>query len=295
MPQHFLSLKNFPKSVLETWLTRAEEFKDLKAKQSLPKPLRDKTQVLVFEKSSTRTRVAFEVAFSLLGGASVYLNQDVSQLGRGESYADTARVLSSYADVLVMRTFADEALQEFAQNAEVPVINALTDREHPCQILADLLTLQQQFGDSWCEKQIIYLGDFNNISYSLVQAAQIFGFSLVLCGPKPPKNRSSSHACIIHDKDPSRAIQNADVIYTDTWVSMGEENKTHDLSELQPYQVNENLLASAKDAVKIMHNLPAHPGEEITREVLESDASLVFAQAENKLYVHMALLEALVA
>ena len=232
---------------------------------------------LLFTKASTRTRVSFSVAMMRLGGQVIDLNPGTTQMGRGEPLSDTARVLDRYLDVLAIRTFAQADVVAFAAWAQMPVINALTDREHPCQVLADLLTVQECFGDLRGLK-MAYLGDGNNVSHSLMLGCALMGITLTVATPPqhPP------------DRD---ILQQAQVVYTDVWASMGQEAENQErIPRFQPYQVNEALLQKADPQAIVLHCLPAHRGEEITEAVLEGRQSRVWDQAENRLHAQQALL-----
>lgn len=304
MTKHFLSLLDWEKQAIETILTRAKTLK-LEVKEGGVAPaLAGKVLAMVFEKSSTRTRVSFEVAMHKLGGHAIYLTEQTSQLGRGETYEDTARVLSHYVDGIVMRTFEQTKLERLAQAARVPVINGLSDLLHPCQLLADLLTLIEN-NKPLAKAQVAWVGDGNNVANSWIEAAIQFGFPLVLACPEgydPTglilKKIGKAHQGHIHlTRDPKEACRGADVINTDTWVSMGQEGEeaVQKKKVFQPYQVNAELLKQAKPDCIVLHCLPAHRGEEITDEVMDGPQSRVWNQAENRLYTQMALLERLLS
>ncbi len=265
--------------------------------------LRGQVLALIFEKSSTRTRVSFEVAMQQLGGSGLYLSTRDLQMGRGETIADTARVLSRYVQGISYRAFSNKAMQELADNATIPVINALDDVEHPCQILADLLTLYERW-DSLEGKRLVWLGDGNNVCHSLMLGAAMMGMDMVVANPPeyPPQARFVTHCSrIIRERgkgsltltnDPGQAMEGAQAVYTDVWVSMGdEEEKAKRLRILAPYQLNESLLALADPDCLVLHCLPAHRGEEITAGVLDgSRADSVWDEAENRLHAQKALL-----
>ena len=255
---------------------------------------------LIFKKASTRTRVSFQVAMARLGGQTVDLNPQVTQLGRGEPIKDTARVLSRYCDVLAIRTFSQKELEEYAQWSSIPVINALTDLEHPCQALADYLTIQEKFGDIK-GLNLSYIGDGNNVANSLMLCGAMLGVNVKICSPngfeadphivEKAKSISQFDSKISICNDPSIAIKEAQVIYTDVWASMGQEEESSKRKEVfEKYKVDKKLIDLASEEIIIMHCLPAHRGEEITEEVLESQNSCVFDQAENRLHVQQALL-----
>ncbi|MDA8387941.1 MAG: ornithine carbamoyltransferase [Nitrospiraceae bacterium] len=267
------------------------------------RPLAGKSIGLVFEKASTRTRVSFEAAIYQLGAHSIYMNPNEIQLGRGETVADTARVLSSYLDAIIVRTYAHERLEEFAGNSRVPVINALTDKHHPCQTLADLMTILEKKG-RLAGIKAAYIGDGNNVANSLIEGASLMKMDLSLACPEGfepdplilEKAMRSAGGEIVVLRDPKEAAGMADVIYTDVWVSMGQEaNAGEKKDRLRDYQINEALLACAKPDAVVMHCLPAHRGEEITSGVMDGPRSVVFEQAANRLHTGKALLERLMA
>ena len=255
---------------------------------------------LIFKKASTRTRVSFQVAMTRLGGETVDLNPQVTQLGRGEPIKDTARVLSRYCDVLAIRTFSQKELEEYAEWSTIPVINALTDLEHPCQALADYLTIQNKFGNL-NGINLSYIGDGNNVANSLMICGAMLGVNVKICSPngfeadsnivEKAKSISKFGSKISISNDPSEAVKEAQVIYTDVWASMGQEEEHLKRKEIfEKYQVDQKLVNLASEEVIILHCLPAHRGEEITEEALESNNSCVFDQAENRLHVQQALL-----
>jgi ornithine carbamoyltransferase len=246
---------------------------------------------LVFEKPSTRTRISFDVGVAELGGHGVMLRGDELQLARGESSGDTARVLSRYVDAIVIRSGSHEAVAELAEAAEVPVVNGLTPLHHPCQALADLLTLREHFGDLQ-GLRLAYVGDGNNVARSLAILGELAGVEVVVAAPAGYQ-LEDSHAAKLTD-DPRAAASEADALYTDVWISMGDEaEEQRRLSDLGPYQLDQDLLAAAKDRAVVLHCLPAHPGQEITASVLYGEHSAVWDQAENRLHAQKALLETL--
>ncbi|HEX4465463.1 MAG TPA: ornithine carbamoyltransferase [Solirubrobacterales bacterium] len=248
---------------------------------------------LVFEKPSTRTRISFEVGVAELGANPIVLRGDEMQLSRGESAGDTARVLSRYVDAIVIRSGSHEQVAALAAGAEVPVINALTPLHHPCQALADLLTLRERRGDL-AGQRLAYVGDGNNVARSLTIAGELAGVEVVVAAP-PGYQLEQGHEAKL-TADPRDAAAGADAIYTDVWVSMGdEEEAARRRADLAPFRVDTDLLAAAKDDAIVLHCLPAHPGEEITVEVLYGDRSAVWDQAENRLHTQKALLEMLLA
>jgi ornithine carbamoyltransferase len=248
---------------------------------------------LVFERPSTRTRVSFEVGVAELGGTPVVLRGDEMQLSRGESIGDTGRVLSRFVDAIVIRSGSQDTVAELAAGAEVPVVNGLTPLHHPCQALADLLTLRERFGDL-DGLRLAYVGDGNNVARSLAIVGGAAGVEVVVAAP-PGYQLEDGHGAKLSD-DPRAAASEADALYTDVWISMGdEETADRRRADLAPFRLDADLLAVAKDRAIVMHCLPAHPGEEITEDVLYSDASAVWDQAENRLHAQKALLEALLA
>jgi ornithine carbamoyltransferase len=258
---------------------------------------------LLFYKASTRTRVSFSVAMYQLGGQVIDLNPNVTQVGRGEPIEDTARVLDRYLDILAIRTFKQADLETFASYAQIPIINALTDLEHPCQILADLLTVKECFG-SLQGKTLSYLGDGNNMAHSLLLGGALTGLNVRIAAPKgyEPKPEivkraekiASGKSEIIVTQDPIAAVEGAQVVYTDVWASMGQEDSADQrIPIFQPYQVNQQLIAHADPEAVILHCLPAHRGEEITAEAIESERSRVWQQAENRMHAQKALLASL--
>jgi len=246
---------------------------------------------LVFEKPSTRTRISFEVGVAELGATPIVLRGDELQLSRGESIRDTARVLSRYVDAIVIRSGSHAAVSELAAEASVPVVNALTPLHHPCQALADLLTLRERFGDL-SGLRLAYVGDGNNVARSLTIAGERMGVEVVVAAPAGHQLQEA-HGATLTD-DPRAAASGADAIYTDVWVSMGDEEEAESRrAALAPFQIDADLLAAAKDSAVVLHCLPAHPGEEITAEVLYGSRSAVWDQAENRLHTQKALLATL--
>lgn len=268
------------------------------------RPLAGKTIGLVFEKPSTRTRVSFEVAVHRLGGHPVPLSGDDLQLGRGETVADTGRVLSRYLDGLVVRTFGQDRLEELAASAAVPVVNALTDASHPCQALADMMTVLEYRGD-FRGLKLAYLGDGNNVANSLARAAAKLGMEMVVATPvghevdaevidECREYGADSGGSLETTNDPGSAAAGADILYTDVWVSMGQPDAGRDaLAHFEDFQINRELLDLAKEDSMVMHCLPAHRGLEITSEVLDGGRSAVWDQAENRLHAQVALLAAI--
>lgn len=258
---------------------------------------------LLFYKASTRTRVSFSVAMYQLGGQVIDLNPSITQVGRGEPIEDTARVLDRYLDILAIRTYAQKDLETFASHAQIPIINALTDLEHPCQILADLMTVQECFG-SLKGMTLTYLGDGNNMAHSLLLGGALTGLNVRIAAPEGyqpnpeiverAKKIASGASEIVVTEDPIAAVEGAQVVYTDVWASMGQEDSADQrIPIFQPYRVNEQLLDHAAPEAIILHCLPAHRGEEITAEAIESKRSRVWDQAENRMHAQKALLASL--
>ena len=253
--------------------------------------LRGRSIALVFERPSTRTRISFEVGVAELGATPIVLRGDEMQVSRGESIGDTARVLSRYVDAIVIRSGSDQAVAELAAAAQVPVINGLTPLHHPCQALADLLTLRERFGDL-NGLRLAYVGDGNNVARSLAIASELSGIEIVIAAPSGYQLEEGHGAKLT--ADPRAAAAGADVIYTDVWVSMGDEAEgERRRAAFAPFQVDADLLAAAKDGVVVLHCLPAHPGEEITADVLYGSHAAVWDQAENRLHAQKALLATL--
>lgn len=299
-PKHFLDLDQVDPKTLRQILDQGKAMKKQRANGGPggghPQPLAGKTLAMIFEKPSTRTRVSFEVGMRELGGQTIMLGRTDTQLGRGETIADTARVLSRYVDIIMMRTTVEEKLLEMAKYATVPVINGLTDKTHPCQLMADVMTFEEHRG-SIQGKSVAWSGDGNNMATSWIHAAVQFDFELRVACPtelKPPADvlqwaeKSKGRITIGHD--PESIVRGADCVVTDTWVSMGDENANrHNL--LRPYQVDSALMAKAKADALFMHCLPAHRGEEVDADVIDGPQSLVFDEAENRLHAQKAILE----
>lgn len=292
--RHFLSLADYTQEEILELLTRASELKRGFPGPGLPLPLEGRSIGMIFEKPSTRTRISFEVGIHQLGGHSIFLNLNEIQMGRGEPVRDTARVLSRYLDGVVIRTYGQEILEEFAVWSGVPVINALSDLLHPCQVLGDLFTLQE-VGLDIRIMRAAWIGDGNNMASSWINAAEQLGFSLTLACPEgyDPAVRFTSSKIRI-TRDPREAVRNADVVSTDVWASMGQESEIEIRSKVfKDFQVNFELLDYVGKSAFVLHCLPAHRGEEITEEVMESEQSLVWEEAENRLHVQKAILERL--
>ncbi len=291
-PRHFLTGEELSAAELAALLDRALELKAGRRERLGSDALDDRTVALFFERPSTRTRVSFQVGVAELGGNPLPLRADELQLGRGESLADTARVLSRYLHAIVIRSGSHETVSELAGAAQVPVINALTPVHHPCQSLADLLTLRERFGDL-AGLSVAYVGDGNNIARSLALLGRAAGVEVRVATPEGYELEPGLAALATHD--PREAAAGADALYTDVWVSMGDEDEAERRrADLAPFQLNGDLLGLAADRAIALHCLPAHPGEEITEEVLYGERSAVWDQAENRLHAQKALLELLV-
>jgi len=301
MKKNLTSIADLNKKEILDLLNEAGRLKAEIARQGILPLARTKMGVLIFEKPSLRTRVTFERALQQLGAASIYLSPSDIGLGTRESVPDVARNLSRWVDCIIARVFEHEKVIQLAENASVPVINALSDREHPCQILADLLTIADIRG-SLAGVTVAWTGDGNNVCHSLMLAAGILGFKLNVATPKgfEPAPEITEQSRKLAEKsgteinltyDPCVAVADADFVYTDVWASMGQENEAEPRRQIfRPYQVNRNLLARAKPTAKVLHCLPAHRGEEITDEVLDGPQSVVLEQAENRLHIQRALL-----
>ncbi|MEA4858259.1 ornithine carbamoyltransferase [Solidesulfovibrio sp.] len=295
MPQHFLTILDFTREEAAAILDRAAAMKAADYRCEL---LGGKTCVLVFEKASTRTRVSFEVAVRHLGGWPIFMTQNDSQLGRDEPIRDTARVLSRYADCLIVRTFGHHKLEELAAHGSIPVVNALSDEYHPCQIMADLLTMREHSG-RLDGLTVAFVGDGNNIAHSLVNAAARFPIRVVVAAPKGYEpapaivaRAKSLGADVAVVNDPAEAARGAHYLYTDVGASMGQEGEREKrIRDFAGFQVNDALLAVAAPGAKVLHCLPAHRGEEITDAVMEGPASIVWDEAENRLHVQKAILD----
>ena len=300
--KHFLDLSDFTGAQLSSLIADARARKARRA--DLPKgtadpdtPLAGKMLALIFDKPSTRTRISFDVGMQQLGGGTIMLTGAEMQLGRGETMADTARVLSRYVDIVMIRTLDQDMLHELADNATIPVINGMTKLTHPCQVLADVMTFEEKLGPI-AGRIVTWVGDSNNIQASWIHAAAKFGFTLRVATPKELAPRETLRewaqaqgAKVIFTEDPEAAVAGTDCVVCDTWVSMGDEDTTrqrHNL--LKPYQVNARLLSHAPAHALLMHCLPAHRGEEVTDEALDGAHSVVFDEAENRLHAQKAVL-----
>ncbi len=299
MKKDLLTLRDLSPDDFEALFERAFELKGRGGMGIPDRTLYGKTLGLIFDKASTRTRVSFEAAMVQLGGTPIFLNARDTQLIRNEPIADTARVLSRYLDGLVVRTYSQDLLEELAAAASTPVINGLTDAYHPCQALSDVMTILEKKGQLEGLK-IVWVGDGNNVAHSWLNASAILALHFVLACPEGyypkedilgPAVKDTSGSIVVLS-DPKEAVRDADVIYTDVWASMGQEKESaHRKAVFRPYQVDQALVALAKEDVMVMHCLPAHRGEEIAGDVLEGPQSVVWDQAENKLHMHKAILE----
>jgi ornithine carbamoyltransferase len=299
--RHFLDLNELPLAELREVLDASRAMKaKLKAQQSggkeADKPLKNKTLAMIFEKPSTRTRVSFDVGMRQLGGEAIMLTGAEMQLGRGETIADTARVLSRYVDIIMIRILNHDALLELAAHATVPVINGLTRRSHPCQVMADVMTFEEHRGLIQ-GRTVAWTGDDNNVLASWAHAAERFKFKLnVATPPELAPNKTmrdwikATQAPIVLGNDPEAAVRGADCVVTDTWFSMGDKDGEHRHNLLKPYQVNARLMSLAKPDALFMHCLPAHRGDEVTDEVIDGPQSVVFDEAENRLHVQKGIL-----
>jgi ornithine carbamoyltransferase len=296
--RHFLDLIDLPAAELRAIIDASRAMKDVRRRQpgSTHQPLAGRTLAMIFDKPSTRTRVSFDVAMRQLGGEAILLTGQEMQLGRGETIADTARVLSRYVDAIMIRILDHGTLIELARHATVPVINGLTRLSHPCQVMADVLTFEEHRG-SIRGRTVAWSGDGNNVLASWMHAAQRFDFRLNVATPPElaPSQplldwASRSGAAIVIGHDPERAVAGADCIVTDTWVSMGDKDGERRHNLLKPYQVNRRLLARAKPDALFMHCLPAHRGHEVTDEVIDGPQSVVFDEAENRLHAQKGIL-----
>ena len=273
------------------------KLKDLQRRRIPHRPLMGKTLGLLFEKPSTRTRISFQAGMYQLGGEVIFMSPSELQIGRGETIADTARVLSRYLDIMALRTYRHETIEEFARHASIPVINALSDLFHPCQILADLVTIQETLGE-WKGIRVAFVGDGNNVATSWVNLAARLDIEVIIASPlgyEPPEEVVSSakeegaKVEIVHDA--FQAVKGAKVVYTDVWVSMGQDQERKErLKAFAPFQVTPSLMEAAAPGAIFMHCLPAHRGEEVVDQVIDGPASVVWDQAENRLHLQKALI-----
>lgn len=308
--KHFLKETDFARSDLPALFALARDLKRTRGAASVPKPLAGQTWAMIFSKSSTRTRVSFEVGIHELGGNPLFLNRNDIQLGRGETIADTAKVLSRFVHGLVVRTFDHSEVQQLAEIGSIPVINALTDLLHPCQIFADLFTLAERWGangdlvGSLRGRKIAFVGDRGcNVANSWILGANLFGMKISLAGPPgfdaaPEFNdllaREGFAGGYEFTTDPYEAVKDADVVYTDVWVSMGKEEETAErIKVMSPFAVTPKLFAAAKPDAFFMHCLPAHVGQEVSQEVIDHPRSIIFDEAENRLHMQKAIMATL--
>ena len=301
MSRHFLNLSDAGSNAVAAILSDAIDRKQARAafpkgKPDADAPLDGRVLAMVFEKNSTRTRVSFDIAMRQLGGSAVILDAGTTQLGRGETIADTARVLSRMADAIMLRTDDHAKVEELASFATVPVINGLTDLSHPCQIMADLMTIIEQ-GKALPGLEVAWLGDGNNVLNSIVEAAGLMKFNVRIGVPAGYESDDSfieraraSGASISVTRDAAEAVRGADVVVTDTWISMGQEHAQEKLAAMQPYQVNEALMAHAKGDAIFLHCLPAHRNEEVTDAVIDGPRSVVWDEAENRIHAQKSVL-----
>ncbi len=295
-PRHFISLHDLSSDELRAVIGRATELK--KHRDPDYQPLKGKVLAMIFEKSSTRTRISFEAGMAHFGGTALFLSPRDTQLGRGEPLADSAKVISSMVDCIMLRTFAHETVTTIAQYSKVPVINGLTDYSHPCQVLADMQTFFELRGDI-AGKTVTWIGAGNNMCHSYIDAAMCLDFTVnVACPVGYEPNAELVAAAGKHVQlfsSPQEAAKNADLVTTDVWVSMGEEQEKQQREhDFRDYQVNQAVMSQAKPDALFMHCLPAHRGEEVTAEVIDGPQSVVFAEAENRLHAQKALLEFLI-
>ncbi len=302
MKKDLLTLNDLGESDFQKLFDRALELKKRHKGGIFDQPLAGKSIGLLFDKPSTRTRISFEAAAIQLSGTPIFMSAKDTQISRNEPVSDTAKVLSRYIDCLVIRTYSQELIEEYARTADIPVINALSDMYHPCQILSDLLTVVEYKG-GYKDVKIAWVGDGNNVAHSWIYAASILGFDLHLACPADyapdaevmEKALARKKDNIVVTTDPVAAVKDADIIYTDVWASMGQEDEQDSrVGVFKPFQVNKELIAHAKNDVSVMHCLPAHRDEEITADVLDGPNSIVWDQAENKLHMHKAILEQLI-
>jgi len=299
--RHFLDLSDAGGDALAAMINDAQDRKTArrgwpKGQPDADRPLEGHVLAMVFEKNSTRTRVSFDIAIRQLGGTSLVLDAATTQLGRGESIADTARVLSRMVDAIMVRTDDHAKVEEMARHASVPVINGLTDRSHPCQIVADLLTVVEQ-GKALPGLELAWLGDGNNVLHSIIEAAGLMKFNVRAGTPQgydPDQGfvdeARARGARITLTRDPAEAVAGADVVVTDTWVSMGQQHAHNKIAAMAPFQVNEALMARAKADARFLHCLPAHVGEEVSEGVFEGPQSVVFDEAENRIHAQKSIL-----
>jgi len=295
--KHFLTLSDLSREDLGKLIARAIEMKKNVGKGEIDNTKPGRVLAMIFEKSSTRTRVSVETAILQLGGHAIFLSPDDTQLGRGEPLEDTAKVLSKMVDCVMIRTYEHKKLMRFAQHSEIPIINGLSDSFHPCQVLADMQTFFELRGDI-AGKKVAWLGDGNNMCHSYINAASIFGFKLAISCPTSHSPESSvlkeTSGDVEISKSPDEAAKGADLVVTDVWASMGQEQESEERAKIfSSYQVNSRIMALAASDALFMHCLPAHRGEEVTAEVIDGPQSVVWEEAGNRLYSQKALLEML--
>lgn len=297
--RHFLTLNDLSSEELNQLLLRAVELKKIQKSGEIFEPLKNQTLAMIFEKSSTRTRISFEIGMSQLGGHALFLSPKDTQLGRGEPIEDSARVISSMADGIMIRTFGHDVVEKMAEHSQVPVINALTDDFHPCQLLADMQTYYEHRG-SIAGKTVLWVGDGNNMCHSYINAAKQYGFKLRISTPEDYEPNADLVAAnqerVELIRNPMDAAENVDLVVTDVWASMGQEEEQKKRERaFKDYQVNSELMAQANSDALFMHCLPAHRGEEVSAEVMDAEDSVVWDEAENRLHAQKALLEFLMA
>jgi ornithine carbamoyltransferase len=298
-PRHFLTLNSLSLDELLSIINRAEQLKKQFVEKNYETTLNSRVLGMIFEKSSTRTRVSFEAGMAQLGGHAIYLAPTGTQIGRGEPLEDTARVISKMVDCIMLRTFEHERIEQFAAYSDVPVINGLSDSYHPCQLLADLLTYYEKRG-SIEGKKVVWYGDGNNMCHSYMNAAKIFDFELIVACPEgfDPDSEilDSTKDNVVIERNPEMAAKNADLVVTDVWASMGQEEEQNErMEKFAKFQVNTDLMECANGDALFMHCLPAHRGEEVSEAVLEGPQSVVWEEAGNRLHSQKALLEFLIS
>lgn len=297
--RHFLTLHDLTSEELKQLLSRAIELKQWQKERRIYEPLKNQVLAMIFEKSSTRTRVSFETGMIQFGGNAIFLSPQHSQVGRGEDIADTARVLSGMVDGIMVRTFDHENVERFAEFASVPVINGLTDTYHPCQLLADMQTYQEERG-AIEGKKVVWIGDGNNMCHSYINAAMLLDFELHIAAPEgylpDPEIVARAGDRVRLFDSALEAAEGVDLVVTDVWASMGQEEEANERAAVfAPFQVNAALMARANEGALFMHCLPAHRDEEVTADVIDGPQSVVWQEAENRLHAQKALLEFLMA
>ncbi len=304
MKKDFINIMDFSRAELEVILTRAGELKRRRREGKTDDLLRGKTLGMYFQKASLRTRISLEVAMNSLGGSAIYMDYNGKAMFERESLPDQARVMARFVDIVSMRTFSHAEIEEYAQWCDKPIINALSDYSHPTQALADIMTMRECFGDDCKGRQLVYVGDGNNVARSLGVICAKLGIKFVIASPEGyhlgeadlEQIRRACPGCELSEiVDPQEAVKNADAIYTDVWASMGQETEAEKrLRDFAAYQVNRELVALAKDGVRVLHCLPAHRGDEITDEIMDDTAvSAVFDQAENRMHIYRGLITTL--